>query len=69
MLSTSFRFRKDISAKRVKRWAFSIHELLKDPAGKEHFIKFLGKEFSDENLRYVRELRLERSLFVTHVHT
>jgi regulator of G-protein signaling len=43
--------RKDISAKRVKRWAFSIHELLKDPAGKEHFIKFLGKEFSDENLR------------------
>lgn len=43
--------RKEIQAKRVKRWAFSLQELLKDPVGKEHFTKFLEKEFSSENLK------------------
>ena len=42
---------KEIQAKRVRRWAFSLQELLKDPVGKEHFIKFLEKEFSSENLK------------------
>ncbi|KAK9889334.1 hypothetical protein WA026_004609 [Henosepilachna vigintioctopunctata] len=43
---------KDISARRVKRWAFSLKELLQDPIGREHFIKFLDKEFSGENLKF-----------------
>ncbi|XP_074663196.1 regulator of G-protein signaling 7-like [Tubulanus polymorphus] len=43
---------KDIPPRRVKKWAFSIHELLKDPAGREQFSKFLDKEFSGENLKF-----------------
>ncbi|XP_042910023.1 regulator of G-protein signaling 7 isoform X2 [Parasteatoda tepidariorum] len=51
---------KDIPARRVRRWAFSLKELLKDPAGKEQFYKFLEKEFSAENLKFwdaVQELK------------
>lgn len=44
-------YRKDIPARRVKRWAFSLQELLQDPVGREHFVKFLDKEFSGENLK------------------
>jgi regulator of G-protein signaling len=44
--------RKDIlPARRVKRWAFSLQELLADPVGREQFVKFLDKEFSTENLK------------------
>lgn len=43
---------KDISARRVKRWAFSLQELLNDPVGREQFAKFLDKEFSGENLKF-----------------
>jgi regulator of G-protein signaling len=43
---------KDIPPHRIKRWGFSIHELLRDPAGREHFRRFLEKEFSAENLKY-----------------
>lgn len=42
---------KDVSARRVKRWSFSLQELLRDPAGREQFYKFLEKEFSAENLK------------------
>lgn len=42
---------KDISSRRVKRWAFSLKELLQDPIGRENFVKFLEKEFSGENLK------------------
>ena len=45
-------FRKDIPQRRVRRWGFSIHELLKDPSGKELFRRFLEREFSSENLRF-----------------
>lgn len=51
---------KDIPARRVKRWAFSLKELLHDPVGREHFIRFLDKEFSGENLKFweaVQELK------------
>ncbi|GBO31868.1 Regulator of G-protein signaling 7 [Araneus ventricosus] len=51
---------KDIPARRVRRWAFSLKELLKDPAGREQFFKFLEKEFSAENLKFwdaVQELK------------
>ncbi|XP_044592994.1 regulator of G-protein signaling 7 isoform X1 [Cotesia glomerata] len=43
---------KDVSARRVKRWAFSLKELLQDPIGREQFVKFLDKEFSGENLKF-----------------
>lgn len=51
---------KDIAARRVKRWAFSLQELLADPVGREQFAKFLDKEFSGENLKFweaVQELK------------
>ncbi len=43
---------KEISSRRVKRWGFSINELLKDPIGRDYFWKFLDKEYSSENLRF-----------------
>jgi regulator of G-protein signaling len=43
---------KDISSRRIKRWSFSINELLKDPIGRDYFWKFLDKEYSSENLRF-----------------
>ncbi|XP_070157040.1 regulator of G-protein signaling 7 isoform X2 [Polyergus mexicanus] len=51
---------KEISTRRVKRWAFSLQELLRDPVGREQFIRFLDKEFSGENLKFwetVQELK------------
>ena len=41
-----------MSSRRVKKWSYSIAELLKDPAGREQFEKFLEREFSRENLKY-----------------
>lgn len=43
---------KDIPQRRVKKWSFSIQELLKDAAGRDHFMQFLEKEFSAENLKF-----------------
>ncbi|TNN70573.1 Regulator of G-protein signaling 7 [Liparis tanakae] len=51
---------KEPSQQRVKRWAFGIDEVLKDPVGREQFLKFLESEFSSENLRFwlaVQELK------------
>ncbi|GAB6032314.1 Regulator of G-protein signaling 7 [Chamberlinius hualienensis] len=51
---------KEISSRRVRRWAFSLLELLKDSVGREQFVKFLDKEFSGENLKFweaVQELK------------
>lgn len=42
---------KEPNQQRVKRWAFGIDEVLKDPVGREQFLKFLESEFSSENLR------------------
>lgn len=42
---------KDVHFRRVRRWAFSLKELLNDPAGREQFHRFLEKEFSAENLK------------------
>ncbi|XP_063724497.1 regulator of G-protein signaling 7-like isoform X3 [Symsagittifera roscoffensis] len=47
---------KDYSTRRVKRWAFSIDEVLRDPAGKEQFAKFLAKEYSIENLNFYNQV-------------
>ncbi|XP_067894271.1 regulator of G-protein signaling 6 [Heterodontus francisci] len=43
---------KELNQQRVKRWGFSFDEVLKDPAGREQFLKFLESEFSSENLRF-----------------
>ncbi|KAJ0184175.1 hypothetical protein K1T71_000598 [Dendrolimus kikuchii] len=46
--------------RRVRHWSFGLRELLQDPAGKDHFAKFLSKEFSGENLKFwlaVQELK------------
>ncbi|XP_015277208.1 PREDICTED: regulator of G-protein signaling 7 [Gekko japonicus] len=43
---------KEPSQQRVKRWAFRMDEALKDPVGREQFLKFLESEFSSENLRF-----------------
>lgn len=53
---------KEISLKRVKRWGFSLRELLKDPAGREQFAKFLDKEFSGENLKFWEAIQNLKSL-------
>ncbi|XP_038670048.1 regulator of G-protein signaling 7 isoform X2 [Scyliorhinus canicula] len=43
---------KEPYAQRVKRWGFCIDEVLKDPVGREQFLKFVESEFSSENLRF-----------------
>ncbi|XP_048480170.1 regulator of G-protein signaling 7 isoform X2 [Plutella xylostella] len=46
--------------RRVRRWGFGLRELIHDPAGREHFARFLSKEFSGENLKFwiaVQELK------------
>ncbi|XP_043554090.1 regulator of G-protein signaling 6-like [Chiloscyllium plagiosum] len=43
---------KELNQQRVKRWGFSFDEMLKDPAGRDQFLKFLESEFSSENLRF-----------------
>ncbi|XP_064421287.1 regulator of G-protein signaling 6 [Latimeria chalumnae] len=43
---------KDPSQQRVKRWGFSMDEVLKDPVGRDQFLRFLESEFSSENLRF-----------------
>lgn len=51
---------KDVPARRVRRWAFSLEELLRDTAGREQFLRFQEKEFNAENLKFwdaVQELK------------
>ncbi|XP_022235722.1 regulator of G-protein signaling 7-like, partial [Limulus polyphemus] len=51
---------KEVHPRRVRRWAFSLQELLRDTAGREQFVRFLEKEFSAENLKFwdaVQELK------------
>ncbi|KAM6961298.1 regulator of G-protein signaling 6-like [Aplochiton taeniatus] len=43
---------REPSQHRVKKWSFSLDEALKDPAGRDQFLKFLESEFSSENLRF-----------------
>ncbi|CAH2064884.1 unnamed protein product, partial [Iphiclides podalirius] len=52
--------KEPVAGRRVRRWAFGLRELLQDAAGREHFAKFLSKEFSGENLEFwlaVQELK------------
>lgn len=45
---------KDVPLRRVKRWGFDLRELLNDPIGHDQFTKFLEKEYSGENLKWVQ---------------
>jgi len=47
---------QELSHRRVVRWAFSSWELLKDPAGRDHFHSFLEKEYATENLLFVESV-------------
>ncbi|CAH0731181.1 unnamed protein product, partial [Brenthis ino] len=52
--------KEPLPLRRVRRWSFGLRELLRDPPGRDHFAKFLGKEFSGENLKFwlaVQELK------------
>lgn len=49
-------YSKEVPVRRVKRWAFSLRELLNDAIGREQFTKFLEKEYSGENLKWVKEM-------------
>ncbi|XP_035278624.1 regulator of G-protein signaling 6-like isoform X2 [Anguilla anguilla] len=40
------------SQRRVRKWGFSLDEALRDPVGRDQFLKFLESEFSSENLRF-----------------
>ena len=42
-----------VAERRVKRWAFSCWDMLKDPVGHDHFRAFLEKEYATENLLFV----------------
>ncbi|XP_053372579.1 regulator of G-protein signaling 7-like isoform X3 [Mercenaria mercenaria] len=59
---------RDIPLRRVKRWAFSIEELLRDTAGKDQFSKFLDKEFSGENLKFWLACQELKSVKVAELH-
>ena len=59
--------------RRVKRWSFSLEELLADATGRHEFQMFLEKEYSSENLHFwnaVEELKgLPHSQVPSRVHT
>lgn len=38
--------------RRVRRWGFSVQELVRDPIGRQVLETFLESEFSSENIRF-----------------
>ncbi|XP_067636046.1 regulator of G-protein signaling 7 [Eurosta solidaginis] len=53
---------KEVPLRRVKRWGFSLRELLNDPVGREQFAKFLEKEYSGENLKFWESVQQMKTL-------
>ncbi|EDV38253.2 uncharacterized protein Dana_GF21566 [Drosophila ananassae] len=53
---------KEVPVRRVKRWAFSLRELLNDAIGREQFTKFLEKEYSGENLKFWESVQEKKGL-------
>ncbi|XP_049884176.1 regulator of G-protein signaling 7 [Pectinophora gossypiella] len=53
--------------RRVRRWSFGLRELLQDAAGRQHFAKFLNKEFSGENLSFYLAVQEFKALPVQRV--
>lgn len=56
-----------VPPRRVKRWGFSLSELLKDTLGRKHFTRFLEKEFSAENLGFWMACQHLKSTPIKHV--
>jgi len=53
--------KEQIAERRVRRWAFSCWDLLKDPVGHDHFRTFLEIEYATENLLFVEAVwRMKR---------
>lgn len=42
--------------KRVRRWALSMEELIKDVTGNSEFTTYLRKEYSHENIRFIQSV-------------
>ncbi|KAJ8706637.1 hypothetical protein PYW07_012715 [Mythimna separata] len=61
--------KEPLPLRRVRRWSFSLRELLQDNCGKEHFAKFLSKEFSGENLKFWLAVQELKALPVRRVAT
>lgn len=59
---------KDVPLNRVKRWSFSLRELLKDPTGRDQFTRFLEKEYSGENLKYILNCYYKKIIFYIEFH-
>nr|XP_036221748.1 regulator of G-protein signaling 7 isoform X2 [Bactrocera oleae] len=53
---------KEVPLRHVKRWGFSLRELLNDPVGREQFTKFLEKEYSGENLKFWESVQQMKTL-------
>ncbi|XP_004520131.2 regulator of G-protein signaling 7 [Ceratitis capitata] len=53
---------KEVPLRHVKRWGFSLRELLNDPVGREQFAKFLEKEYSGENLKFWESVQQMKTL-------
>ncbi|XP_039762706.1 regulator of G-protein signaling 7 [Pararge aegeria] len=61
--------KEPLPLRRVRRWSFGLRELLRDPPGREHFAKFLSKEFSGENLKFWLAVQELKSLPIRRVAT
>uniref|UniRef100_A0A2A4JI50 RGS domain-containing protein n=1 Tax=Heliothis virescens TaxID=7102 RepID=A0A2A4JI50_HELVI len=61
--------KEPLPLRRVRRWSFSLRELLQDPAGRDHFAKFLNKEFSGENLKFWLAVQDLKALPIRRVST
>lgn len=59
--------REQVAVRRVRRWAFSCWDLLKDPVGHDHFRQFLEKEYATENLLFVEAVWKMKKLSLTDV--
>uniref|UniRef100_A0A8C1ZXA0 Regulator of G protein signaling 7b n=1 Tax=Cyprinus carpio TaxID=7962 RepID=A0A8C1ZXA0_CYPCA len=46
---------KEAGQQRVKRWAFCFDEVMKDPVGREQFLKFLESEFIFSNFQVIKQ--------------
>ncbi|XP_047039943.1 regulator of G-protein signaling 7-like [Helicoverpa zea] len=61
--------KEPLPLRRVRRWSFSLRELLQDHAGRDHFAKFLSKEFSGENLKFWLSVQELKALPIRRVST
>ncbi len=53
--------------RQVKRWAFSMQEVLSDPRGLHELEVFVEKEFSSENLHFWRAIEQLKAIPISRV--